>query len=796
DVRAQWASLVRAVFVIVRLINRGRRQDIVDRFIKESYAPGAETSSATRMSSYPELARCCLHPKNRGHNYTVPVGRFRECLYCGAIWKAHRHAVKIGKSQLEDAIFRELNGPRRRPGANVDMVLCVASTSAGGAGDAVGCGQAERHFGMAKTACQNVSIEKVFGGECGITIRAADRANGWNMRALQPIDKLFGQRPDLKEESPRRDVLKMIDKWRPRLVIVQLPCALWTLLNRNIDYKDHPEVLGSLRGEEGCFRTFTRDIFKKQKSYGNRALLENPAPADSWREGVILELWKENYHFTSNMCMFGMVGKNGSPRQELVRWMGVLPWSPYLQLPTVSYDKPAQHAHQVCYAAPTMEEPRWRAIMSGVLDVMSHRNAQSAIIAKDSEMWKQVEELIPWQLLSIQAAVEPKENRDSQCQSQRPMSHNQKSYNFLMLNSVLVMIWFAGPRLAAEEMRAAPIVARVHQNLSRPLQPDFTRFLNGSDESQIAIDLSRRLRCSSCLRNVKPRRPSPAKIPYIGSFNARVGLDIFYLPDASHQTHKFLSILEVSGLLMVVVYCPWRDLAYVLEVSCMCWLSWAGSPDRVVRDRDGAFQSLFVEHMEEHEVLVEKPPSEFRWQSGRVEANIALWKHMAKRVIDDMQLVGPEDMKMMAPAIKQDPRIPDSITDIANSVVVHSAMTADAELAKRARFRVLADMAFTDYDRSESLKRSMLQVNRPCLGDYAAGDRAAFWRLPKNKKGKQFLARFIIARVIDGGSGGADDDNVWVQLSGHPILVSKEQLREAQGTEMSASDDSDLAELR
>eukprot|EP00959_Pyramimonas_sp_CCMP1952_P321072 6719131-Pyramimonas_sp.AAC.1 len=59
------------------------------------------------------------------------------------------------------------------------------------------------------------------------------------------------------------------------------------------------------------------------------------------------------------------------------------------------------------------------------------------------------------------------------------------------------------------------------QNLSRPLQADVTRFLNSSDASQVAIGLSRRLRCSPCVRNVKLRHPRPAMIPHIGSFNSR-----------------------------------------------------------------------------------------------------------------------------------------------------------------------------------------------------------------------------------------------------------------------------------
>eukprot|EP00959_Pyramimonas_sp_CCMP1952_P378739 7933667-Pyramimonas_sp.AAC.1 len=147
---------------------------------------------------------------------------------------------------------------------------------------------------------------------------------------------------------------------------------------------------------------------------------------------------------------------------------------------------------------------------------------------------------------------------------------------------------------------------------------------------------------------------------------------------------------------------------------------------------------------------------------------------MAKRVIDDVQLIGPDDMKMLTAPINQsrnsrarqcgaspcqwtfgkDPRIPDSITDPANSAVVHSAMAGDAELAKRVRVRTLADLAFTEYDRSESLKRSMLRVNRPYRGDYTAGDRVAFWRLPKAKKGKHFPA----SEVHRG-----DGDRTWQQ---------------------------------
>ncbi|CAK0847483.1 unnamed protein product [Prorocentrum cordatum] len=651
----------------------------------DSFIPDTRTGSRTKMSCYPDLNKTCCHPTNGEHEYTVPAGRFKECLYCGTVWKGEKYQIRA-----KDVIFWNLHGTRETPG-----------------GSQLTTGQAKRYYGMANSVYNNLQLEKrvyerrmqksrfprrqrrgfdiyeIFAGECGIALHATDRANGWGMRALQPVDKLFGQ--DLKKQKARKEVLDTIDRWRPRLVIIQLPCTLWSLLNRNVNYKEMPEVLEDLRDEERCFITFTKDIFDQQKDYGNHALLENPATADSWREEAIVKLRQDNYECTSNMCMFGMVGNQGLPMKKLVRWLGTRPLliqeldrhcdhsHPHEEVQgggpngntklsqvytwqladaicrgltrvieseefghgiylcsyyPVSYDAPAPTVHHVCYSAPDMDETKWKNIMQSVVDVMSRRNAPSAQVAQDSEMRRQVSELVPWQILYMQAAFQPpthhendfktqydtvcslsdvlqsakyqhhldhqsKANHDSQYQY--PTNHSQTNFSLSLSNNGL---------------------ATMHQNLSHPLQADFTRFLNASDASQ------------------------------------------------AHDFH------------------------------------------------------------------VEKPPAEAHWQSGRVEANITLWKHMAKKVIDTMQLAGVEDMKLMAPAINQsrnsrvrqcgdspyqwtfgkDPRIPDSITDPANSAVVHSAMTADAELAKRARVRALADMAFTEYDRSESLKRAMFRV--------------------------------------------------------------------------------------
>ena len=71
-----------------------------------------------------------------------------------------------------------------------------------------------------------------------VSIRAA---KAWGLRVMQPIDIRYGV--DLYRRDSRRWLLRSLDRWRPRLALVEFPCTPWTILQRNVNYKNDPEGL-------------------------------------------------------------------------------------------------------------------------------------------------------------------------------------------------------------------------------------------------------------------------------------------------------------------------------------------------------------------------------------------------------------------------------------------------------------------------------------------------------------------------------------------------------------------------
>ena len=157
---------------------------------------------------------------------------------------------------------------------------------------------------------------EVFAGTSQITVRGVQR---YNLTALQPVDIVHGQ--DLRIASERKKVINAIERFRPRLVIVQWPCTPWTILQDNVNYKDKPDELRERRDADKVFLRLVKDIFELQARRGDHALADNPATAASWREEEIKALTDKYFSGTSNMCRFGMLGRRGKPMKKLVRWV-------------------------------------------------------------------------------------------------------------------------------------------------------------------------------------------------------------------------------------------------------------------------------------------------------------------------------------------------------------------------------------------------------------------------------------------------------------------------------------------
>ena len=371
--------------------------------------------------------------------------------------------------------------------------------------------------------------------------------------------------------------------------------------------------------------------------------------------------------------------------------------------------------------------------------------------------------------------------------------------------------WFEGPPLTPEEKAVSATVVRMHNNLGHPRQPDLTRLLNQYGAKQTAIDLSRRLKCSFCLKNRTTKAPRSSNMPRFGAFNSQVALDFVYPVDADGQTFQVLHVKDLAGLLSVCVVADSRDSEETLNQFLQIWVSWAGLPQKIWCDRDGAFAGSFVETLETYGCEVDKLPAEAHWQAARVENANRTLKHIWKVIADQHQLAGKTGRNLIVSigtasynsnvrqcgasayqwTFGKDPVIPGDLLDATAGTAAQVNPTADSELRRRIAIRASADHALIEWRTSEAIRRSVLRATRGTPQTFQPGERVAFWRQQKVRKGKRIHPRYVVGNVI----GEDKDHNYWVSSGGYTVQVAPEQLRRAYDTELWVPDDDDIREL-
>ena len=282
-----------------------------------------------------------------------------------------------------------------------------------------------------------------------ISIRAV---KGWGLRVLQPIDIRYGV--DLRHRGARRWLMQKLDKWNPRLAVVEFPCTFWSILQSNVNYKDRPEELQALQEAERPFIRLVKDIFRDQRRRGGHALAENPATASSWKEPEIEELRAEFYETTSCMCQFGMIGKDGLPMLKRVRWLATDPifidylnkqcnyehqhepvagqntslsaqYPPdladaiiraYLEVVRkedfgVHHEWQVMETRHVNYVDVNKDEAMWRPLLAQAEEVLARKVQNSCFLDMTSDLYQKIIPLVPWQIMNVQISHVPKAKR-------------------------------------------------------------------------------------------------------------------------------------------------------------------------------------------------------------------------------------------------------------------------------------------------------------------------------------------------------------------------------------------------
>eukprot|EP00435_Cladocopium_sp_Y103_P026045 s2476_g6.t1 len=765
----------------------------------------------------------------------------------------------------------------------------------------------------------NYDLIEIFGGTSMVSLRAGST---WCLKTLQPVDIRYGV--DLRKRVCRRWLLRMLDKWNPRLAMVEFPCTPWSILQKNCNYVDDPEGLLALQECDRPFLRLTRDIFRSQVRRHGHAMAENPTTASSHQQPEILELRRFYYETTSCLCMFGLRGKKGNLMQKRVRFIA----THKKLVDAVQAQCDHQHEHEkvegsntpasaayppdladaICRALIEIkdeedfgsvhtwepyeprrsyfvdivkEEDAWRAVLPLVEEILARKVQNNIFLDPSTDLYGRIQKLLPWQIVNIQVAHLPKAkrvrpglekchrasilltNEDNlvieteylpDCQAPRERFISPIRYGIFVLGyaggepqepspaqpqpvqkipeseevedpMVLELqqqglvrqdfageCWFIGPPLTHEQKKLARPLVRMHRNLGHPRQEDFTRALAQQDRLEPEVlALSRRLRCATCERTKRPLPPRPTSLKATPSFNTKLSLDIVFLHDSLGAKFQYLHVLDPAGGFNVFAILESRQPEHVLSVFNNIWLSWAGMPEYVRVDRDGAFEGSFYEHLVSCGIDVDAIPAEAHWQAGDVESYNRAFRNVANRIIDEHQLTGWADMQLLGSQVGaslndkvrmsgaspnqwvfgKNPAIPGDLLNMDGKL-------RDEQLRHRQQVRARADALISEYRVQEALQKAVNRQSRPPRTRYEPGELVAFWRNAKRGKGNKLRQPGWFRGTIIGPQNGQPDgqqNNYWVSSNAKCILVSLEQLRPAFGTELWTVQEDDLQEL-
>ncbi|CAL1151001.1 unnamed protein product [Cladocopium goreaui] len=550
-------------------------------------------------------------------------------------------------------------------------------------------------------------IIEIFGGTSMVSLRAG---RNWNLRVLQPIDIRYGV--DLRSRRCRRWLLKMLDVWNPRLALVEYPCTPWTILQRNCNYRDNMEELYARQEADRPFLKLCKEVFKSQRRRGGHALCENPATADSQHQPETVELREEFYETTSCLCQFGMVSARGWPMKKRVRFIATHKHmtdslnahcpGDHQHDPVAGRDTAASAAYTpdladaICRAyleiieeedfgrKHTWEtyEPRrsyfvdvdrtedkWRPLFDLVQEQLARKakrvrpgmtecHRASVLMTNEDHIIIETEYIpdaqaprerfvypVRWAIFILgHAPGEPKEPSPAAPPPRQPFEEGPPAEDLLLpalQQEGLVRqdfageCWFVGPPLTSGQKKLAPALVRMHRNLGHPRKEDFVRALAQQDRlEQDALVLARRLRCATCERTRRPLPPRPSSLKSTPAFNTKLSLDFVYLHDSNGEKFHYLHILDPAGAFNVFAL--------------------------VKLDRDGSFEGVFYEKLTDLGLNLDYIPAEAHWQAGDVEAFNRAFRNVANKLIDEYQIQGEQDMRMLGASVAASRRFMDS----------------------------------------------------------------------------------------------------------------------------------------
>ncbi|CAK0893621.1 unnamed protein product [Prorocentrum cordatum] len=298
--------------------------------------------------------------------------------------------------------------------------------------------------------CQACDTDLIEG--CAGTARPTRLASRFELRASPSADIEDGW--DLSTTRGAQRWKDQIQKDKPLYVIVGFPCTLWCSYNVNVNYVDHPELLERLRARDRRLIDLIKGAVKYQVKHGRFFLFENPPTSAIWKdlqfapllplgETVIGLRPESGGHLHDQIENSKWAEASGEYTDEMAHAMlhaiqqvaAQRNPSRFADMPVAATEWEVAYNHagpiEVLFASPEKDPTRWEAVMQGVRQIVggsASRGGNKAMhyLSKSSALWRQISQLVPWDLTMIQLAKTAKQRRFPI--NKEPWSHRGHCY--------------------------------------------------------------------------------------------------------------------------------------------------------------------------------------------------------------------------------------------------------------------------------------------------------------------------------------------------------------------------------
>ena len=594
------------------------------------------------------------------------------------------------------------------------------------------------------TVCENVASERQDVMEVFSTPHITATAQKLSLAADYAFDIKVGC--DLRTRKAREEVIEVVKKTEPELLVVCPPCKLHSVLQRLRKHKgeEYDRALAEARG----FVEFAMELCTIQYSAGRKFVFEHPWYAESWFERCVMQIAdKAGVECVRlDQCMFNLRDVYSGLRHR--KPTGIM----------TNCEEIKKRVEKRC---------------NGKHD---HEPVMGSVKTKHG--WKRRSELAqryPKQLVNaiLEGYLEWKRNRQTET----------------MISTVYAAEVFSRE---VDESKIVSALKRCHDNLGHPSNTRLISMLKSANANETTIRLAKGLTCPTCRMKDRPLAKPVARIKRAWEFNQQIMIDTFEV-EVMNRKLKMLNIVDEATAYQMVAPL-WHGCTATNVRSCYrkCWKRWAGVPLRVLADNGREFDAEFLQGLEidgsYHDTTAAYSPH----QNGMTERRGQTWQRAFEKTVESAAPATRQEVDEIVDQVNvsvntlprvggyspyqhvfgKESRLPGGLDlDVANDVESSALAAGESMYAKRQKIREAARKSYLEAHEEDRIKKANNHRTRPMRGPFEPGQLVYFWRLwPKDKKACWHGPGTVIG-THDGHS------KVWVASGMKMYKCSPEQLK-------------------